>query len=96
MLGVSNDEEVIRVWHLVLQIVGPITAFTGLARTALRHAGLWSVVLIVLANGVRLLRERRRALIAIYWLGARRIGFFVAVAIGIFAHSQQWPEHHAG
>jgi len=51
-------------------------------------------VLIVLANGVRLLASAGGALIAIYWLGLGGIGFFVEWQSD-FAHSQQWPEHHA-
>jgi hypothetical protein len=47
--------------------------------------GLGSVVLIVLANAIRLLASAAGALIAIYWLDLGAIGFFVAVAIGFCA-----------
>ena len=49
------------------------------------HAGIGSVVLIVVANGVRLLASAVGALIAIYWFDLGTIGFFVAVAIGFCA-----------
>ena len=79
----SNDEEVIRVGTWYLQIAGPIYGFYGLGM-ALHSAmqGFGSVVLIVLANGVRLLASAGGALLAIYWLDLGAIGFFVAVAIG--------------
>jgi putative MATE family efflux protein len=82
----SSDEEVIRVGTWYLQIVGPIYGFYGLG-TALHSAmqGFGSVVLIVVANGVRLLASAGGALIAIYWLNLGAIGFFVAVAIGFCA-----------
>jgi putative MATE family efflux protein len=82
----SNGEEVIRVGTWYLQIAGPIYGFYGLGM-ALHSAmqGLGSVVLIVLANGVRLLASAAGALIAIYWLDLGAIGFFVAVAIGFCA-----------
>ena len=44
-----------------------------------------SVVLIVAANGVRLLASAAGALMAIYWFGFGAIGFFTAVAIGFCA-----------
>jgi hypothetical protein len=47
--------------------------------------GFGSVVLIVLANGIRLLASAAGALIAIYWFDLGAIGFFVAVAIGFCA-----------
>jgi Na+-driven multidrug efflux pump len=71
---------------LYLQIVGPIYGFYGLG-IALHFAmqGFGSVVLIVVANGVRLLASAGRALIAIYWFDLGAIGFFLAVAIGFCA-----------
>jgi Na+-driven multidrug efflux pump len=82
----SKDEEVIRVGTWYLQIVGPIYGFYGLG-LALHSAmqGFASVVLIVLANAVRLLASAGGALLAIYWLDLGAIGFFVAVAIGFCA-----------
>jgi Na+-driven multidrug efflux pump len=82
----STDPEVIRVGTLYLQIVGPIYGFYGLG-IALHFAmqGIGSVVLIVVANGVRLLASAVGALIAIYWFDLGTIGFFVAVAIGFCA-----------
>jgi Na+-driven multidrug efflux pump len=82
----SNGEEVIRVGTWYLQIAGPIYGFYGLGM-ALHSAmqGLGSVVLIVLANGIRLLASAAGALIAIYCLDLGAIGFFVAVAIGFCA-----------
>jgi putative MATE family efflux protein len=82
----STDEEVIRVGTWYLQIVGPIYGCYGLG-LALHSAmqGFGSVVLIVAANGVRLLASAAGALIAIYWLGLGAIGFFAAVAIGFCA-----------
>jgi Na+-driven multidrug efflux pump len=79
----SNDPEVIRIGTCYLQIVGPIYGCYGLG-LALHSAmqGFGNVVLIVLANGIRLLASAAGALIAIYWLGLGAIGFFVAVAIG--------------
>jgi hypothetical protein len=47
--------------------------------------GFGSVVLIVAANGMRLLASAAGALIAIYWFGFGAIGFFAAVAIGFCA-----------
>jgi Na+-driven multidrug efflux pump len=78
----SSDEEGIRVGTWYLQIVGPIYGCYGLG-LALHSAtqGLGSVVLIVMANGVRLLASAVGALIAIYWFDLGAIGFFVAVAI---------------
>jgi len=47
--------------------------------------GFGRVVLIVAANGVRLLASAGGALIGIYWFDLGAIGFFVAVAIGFCA-----------
>jgi len=82
----STDAEVIRIGTLYLQIVGPIYGFYGLG-IALHFAmqGFGSVVLIVVANGVRLLASASGALIAIYWFDLGAIGFFLAVAIGFCA-----------
>ena len=82
----SNDENVIRIGTWYLQIVGPIYGCYGLG-LALHSAmqGFGSVVLIVLANGVRLLASAAGALIAIYWLDLGAIGLFVAVAMGFCA-----------
>ena len=82
----STDAEVIRIGTLYLQIVGPIYGFYGLG-IALHFAmqGFGSVVLIVVANGVRLLASAGGALIAIYWFDLGAIGFFLAVAIGFCA-----------
>ncbi len=79
----SSDEEVIRVGTWYLQIVGPIYGCYGLG-LALHSAmqGFGSVVLIVMANRVRLLASAAGALIAIYWLDLGAIGFFIAVAFG--------------
>ena len=82
----STDAEVIRIGTLYLQIVGPIYGFYGLG-IALHFAmqGFGRVVLIVAANGVRLLASAGGALIGIYWFDLGAIGFFVAVAIGFCA-----------
>src|SRR5713226_1313847 len=82
----STDAEVIRIGTLYLQIVGPIYGFYGLG-IALHFAmqGFGRVVLIVAANGVRLLASAGGALIGIYWCDLGAIGFFVAVAIGFCA-----------
>jgi Na+-driven multidrug efflux pump len=82
----SNDDDVIRVGTLYLQIAGPIYGCYGLG-LALHSAmqGFGSVVLIVAANGMRLLASAAGALIAIYWFGFGAIGFFAAVAIGFCA-----------
>jgi len=82
----SNDEDVIRVGSWYLQIVGPIYGCYGVG-LALHSAlqGVGSVVMIVVANAVRLLASAAGALIAIYWLDLGAIGFFVAVAIGFCA-----------
>jgi Na+-driven multidrug efflux pump len=79
----SNNEEVIRVGTWYLQIVGPIYGFYGLGM-ALHFAmqGFGNVVLIVAANGARLLAGAGGALIGISWFDLGVIGFFVAVAIG--------------
>ena len=73
----SSDEDVIRVGTWYLQIVGPIYGCYGLG-LALHSAmqGFGSVVLIVMANGVRLLASAAGALIAIYWFDLGAIGFF--------------------
>ena len=82
----SNDEKVIRIGTWYLHTVGPIYGCYGLG-LALHSAmqGFGSVVLIVAANGVRLLASAGGALLAIYWLDLGTIGFFVAVAIGFCA-----------
>ena len=82
----SSDEEVIRVGTRYLQIAGPVYGFYGFG-LALHSAmqGFGSVLLIVVANGVRLLASASGALFAIYWLDLGAAGFFVAVAIGSFA-----------
>jgi hypothetical protein len=49
--------------------------------------GFGNVVLIVTANGVRLLASAGGALLAIYWLDLGVIGFFSAVAIGFVAYA---------
>jgi Na+-driven multidrug efflux pump len=79
----STDAEVIRIGTLYLQIVGPIYGFYGLG-IALHFAmqGFGNVVLIVAANGARLLVSAGGALIGVYWFDLGTIGFFVAVAIG--------------
>jgi Na+-driven multidrug efflux pump len=88
---VSNDEDVIRIGTQYLQIVGPIYGFYGLGMALFSAMqGFGSVVLIVVANGIRLLASAVGALIAIYWFDLDAIGFFVAVAIG-FCASQRWP-----
>jgi Na+-driven multidrug efflux pump len=82
----SSDEEVIRVGTRYLQIVGPFYGFYSFG-LALHSAmqGFGSVVLIVVANAVRLLASTGGALIAIYWFDLGAIGFFVAVTIGFCA-----------
>jgi Na+-driven multidrug efflux pump len=82
----SSDEEVIRVGTWYLKIVGPIYGFYGLG-LALHSAmqGFGSVMLIVVANAVRLLASTGGALFAIYWFGLGAVGFFAAVAIGFLA-----------
>src|SRR5258706_11891370 len=82
----SSDEEVIRVGTWYLKIVGPIYGFYGLG-LALHSAmqGFGSVMVIVVANAVRLLLSAGGALLAIYWLDLGAIGFFFAVAIGFCA-----------
>jgi putative MATE family efflux protein len=82
----SNDEEVTRIGTWYLQTAGPIYGCYGLG-LALHSAmqGFGSVVLIVAANGVRLLASAGGALLSIYWLDLGTIGFFVAVAIGFCA-----------
>jgi len=79
----STDAEIIRIGAMYLQIVGPIYGFYGLG-LALHFAmqGVGSVVLIVVANGLRLLASAGGALIGIYWFDLGAIGFFAAVAIG--------------
>ena len=47
--------------------------------------GFGSVLLIVVANGVRLLASAGGASLAIYWFDLGAVGFFVAVAVGFFA-----------
>ena len=84
----SNDAEIIRVGVWYLHILGPIYGFYGLGM-ALHSAmqGFGNVVLIVTANGVRLLASAGGALLAIYWLDLGVIGFFSAVAIGFVAYA---------
>jgi putative MATE family efflux protein len=81
----SSDEEVIRVGTRYLQIVGPVYGLYGFG-LALHSAmqGFGNVILIVVANGFRLLVSTGGALLAIYWLDFGAAGFFVAVAIGFF------------
>ena len=81
----SSDEEVIRVGTRYLQIVGPVYGLYGFG-LALHSAmqGFGKVMLIVVANGVRLLATTGGALLAIYWFDLGATGFFVAVAIGFF------------
>jgi len=82
----SSDEGVIRVGTWYLQIVGPIYGCYGLGMALFSAMqGFGNVVLIVTANGIRLLASAAGALIAIYWLDLGAIGFFVAVAIGFCA-----------
>ena len=58
--------------------------------------GFGSVLLIVVANGVRLLGERKWSpSSAIYWLDLGAAGLFVAVAIGFFALRSDGRDHHA-
>jgi putative MATE family efflux protein len=82
----SNGEEVIRVGTRYLHIVGPVYGLYGFG-LALHSAmqGFGNVMLIVVANGVRLLASTGGALIAIYWLNFGTTGFFIAVAIGFCA-----------
>jgi putative MATE family efflux protein len=82
----SDDEEVIRIGSWYLRIVGPIYGCYGLGMALFSAMqGFGSVVLIVVANGVRLLASAVGALIAIYWFDLGAIGFFVAVGIGFCA-----------
>ena len=82
----SNDEEVIRVGTRYLHIVGPVYGLYGFG-LALHSAmqGFGNVMLIVVANGVRLLASTGGALLAIYWFDLGAVGFFGAVALGFLA-----------
>lgn len=83
----SDDEEIIRAGSSYLRIVGPIYAFYGLGM-ALYFAtqGLGSVLAIVAANGIRLVVSACGGLMAVFWLGAGPVGFFVAIAAGFFVY----------
>jgi Na+-driven multidrug efflux pump len=82
----SSDQEVIRVGTSYLQVVGPVYGLYGFG-LAMHSAmqGFGNVMLIVVANGVRLLASAGGALLAIYWLDLGAVGFFAAAAIGFCA-----------
>ena len=82
----SSDDEVIRIGTRYLQIVGPIYGCYGIGMALFAAMqGFGHVVLIVLANGIRLLASAGGALLAIYWLDLGATGLFVAVALGFCA-----------
>jgi putative MATE family efflux protein len=83
----SAEQEVIRVGSSYLRIVGPIYAFYGLGM-ALYFAtqGLGRVLATVAANGVRLAASACGALLAVFWLNAGAVGFFVAIAVGFLIY----------
>src|SRR6266576_307975 len=82
----SSDDEVIRIGTRYLEIVGPIYGCYGIGMALFSAMqGFGRVVLIVVANGVRLLASAGGALIGVYWFDLGAIGFFVAVAIGFCA-----------
>jgi Na+-driven multidrug efflux pump len=82
----SNDQEVIRLGTRYLHIVGPVYGLYGFG-LALHSAmqGFGNVMLIVMANGVRLLASTGGALLAIYWFDLGAVRFFGAVALGFLA-----------
>jgi len=83
----SEDPEVVRAGCLYLRIVGPIYAFYGLGM-ALYFAtqGLGRVLATVAANGVRLAVSACGGVLAVFWLDAGAIGFFVAIAAAFFVY----------
>jgi putative MATE family efflux protein len=83
----SEEEGIIRAGSSYLRIVGPIYAFYGLGM-ALYFAtqGLGRVLGAVAANGVRLVVSTCGGLLAVFWLDAGPVGFFVAIAAGFFVY----------
>ncbi len=83
----SDEQEIIRAGSSYLRIVGPIYAFYGLGM-ALYFAtqGLGHVLTTVAANGVRLAVSACGGLLAMFWLDAGPVGFFVAIAAGFFVY----------
>ena len=83
----SEEQEIIRAGSSYLRIVGPIYAFYGLGM-ALYFAtqGLGRVLATVAANGLRLAVSACGGLLAVFWLDAGPVGFFVAIAAGFFIY----------
>jgi putative MATE family efflux protein len=79
----SDDEEIIRAGSSYLRIAGPIYTLYGLGM-ALYFAtqGLGRVLPAVAANGARVAVSACGGLLAVFWLEAGALGFFLAIAIG--------------
>jgi putative MATE family efflux protein len=87
-MGLFSDEEaVIRAGSSYLTIVGPIYALYGLGM-ALYFAtqGMGRVLPAVAANGARLAVSACGGLLAVFWLEAGPLGFFLAIAAGFVVY----------
>jgi putative MATE family efflux protein len=83
----TDDEEIIRAGSSYLRIAGPIYALYGLGM-ALYFAtqGLGRVLPAVAANGARVAVSACGGLLAVFWLEAGPLGFFLAIAVGFVTY----------
>ena len=84
----TTDEEIMLIGETYLQIVGPAYALYGLG-IGLYFAcqGYGSLVLAVVANGLRLLIAAGGGFIAVYYIGAGVTEMFAAIAAGFVAYA---------
>src|SRR5688572_10874219 len=83
----TDEEEIIRAGSTYLRIAGPIYALYGLGMALYFAAqGLGRVLPAVAANGARLAVSACGGLVAVFWLEAGPLGFFLAIAVGFFAY----------
>ena len=83
----SDEEEIIRAGSTYLRIAGPIYALYGLGMALYFAAqGLGRVLPAVAANGARLAVSACGGLLAVFWLEAGPLGFFLAIAVGFVTY----------
>jgi putative MATE family efflux protein len=83
----SEEQEIIRAGSSYLKVVGPIYALYGLGMALYFAAqGMGRVLPAVAANGARLAVSACGGLLAVFWLEAGPLGFFLAIAAGFVAY----------